>query len=226
MPSRARSSAGRWPTTCAQSSSSTRSGWRLRAGARAWARPPLRPGKPIRVACLRPKGTRRRHRCLDGLARRCLRQCGRRVVLRNAEEGARQPPFLADRRDLVSAVFEYIEVFYNRERRHSTLDYLSPTDYEKISLLLKSERGGIQAMTCRRKRGHSNYGRWLGFDGCLSWWLPSQKNRLGRNGVREGFEVSRGARALRDRAHAMAELVPLTRDAYGQLGFMAHFSGL
>ncbi len=28
------------------------------------------------------------------------------------------------------AIFEYIEVFYNRVRRHSTLGYLSPLDYE------------------------------------------------------------------------------------------------
>ena len=27
-------------------------------------------------------------------------------------------------------IFEYIEVFYNRERRHSALGYLSPADYE------------------------------------------------------------------------------------------------
>jgi len=29
------------------------------------------------------------------------------------------------------AVFEYIEVFYNRQRRHQSLDYLSPVDYER-----------------------------------------------------------------------------------------------
>jgi transposase InsO family protein len=29
------------------------------------------------------------------------------------------------------AVFEYIEVFYNRRRLHSSLGYLSPTDYEQ-----------------------------------------------------------------------------------------------
>jgi putative transposase len=29
------------------------------------------------------------------------------------------------------AIFEYIEVFYNRERIHSANDYLSPVDYEK-----------------------------------------------------------------------------------------------
>ena len=45
------------------------------------------------------------------------------------------------RRELQSAVFDYIESFYNRERRHSTLGYLSPREYEMISLPLKSENG-------------------------------------------------------------------------------------
>jgi putative transposase len=30
-----------------------------------------------------------------------------------------------------TAIYEYIEVFYNRRRRHSALDYLSPTQYER-----------------------------------------------------------------------------------------------
>lgn len=29
------------------------------------------------------------------------------------------------------SIFEYIEVFYNRQRRHSTLGYLSPATYEQ-----------------------------------------------------------------------------------------------
>ena len=29
-------------------------------------------------------------------------------------------------------IFEYIEVFYNRERRHSSLDYVSPVEYEQL----------------------------------------------------------------------------------------------
>jgi putative transposase len=29
------------------------------------------------------------------------------------------------------SIFEYVEVFYNRQRRHSTLGYVSPTDFEK-----------------------------------------------------------------------------------------------
>ncbi len=34
------------------------------------------------------------------------------------------------RRELGAAVFEYIEGFYNRQRRHSTLGYLSPQEFE------------------------------------------------------------------------------------------------
>jgi putative transposase len=33
-----------------------------------------------------------------------------------------------------TAIFEYIEGFYNRVRRHSSLGYLSPTDYEKATI--------------------------------------------------------------------------------------------
>ena len=29
------------------------------------------------------------------------------------------------------AVFEFIEVFYNRQRRHSTLGYLTPYEFER-----------------------------------------------------------------------------------------------
>ena len=32
-------------------------------------------------------------------------------------------------------MFEYIEAFYNRTRRHSTLGYLSPSDYENRTLI-------------------------------------------------------------------------------------------
>lgn len=30
------------------------------------------------------------------------------------------------------AIFEYIEVFYNRKRIHSSIGYVSPTEYRKI----------------------------------------------------------------------------------------------
>jgi len=33
-----------------------------------------------------------------------------------------------------TALFEYIEVFYNRQRRHSSLGYVSPVDFELAAL--------------------------------------------------------------------------------------------
>jgi putative transposase len=44
-----------------------------------------------------------------------------------------------NRRELQSAVFDYIESFYNRERRHSTLGYLSPKEFEMISMDIEKE---------------------------------------------------------------------------------------
>ena len=38
------------------------------------------------------------------------------------------------RRELTGEVFEYIEAFYNPVRRHSTLGYLSPVQFEKGTL--------------------------------------------------------------------------------------------
>lgn len=36
-----------------------------------------------------------------------------------------------DREEARQAIFDYIEIFYNRKRIHSSLDYMSPVDYEK-----------------------------------------------------------------------------------------------
>lgn len=37
----------------------------------------------------------------------------------------------SSRNEARNAVFEYIETYYNRKRRHSSLGYLSPDQYEK-----------------------------------------------------------------------------------------------
>ena len=39
---------------------------------------------------------------------------------------------LRNRAEARTALFDYIETFYNRNRPHSTLNYLSPVDYEKM----------------------------------------------------------------------------------------------
>ncbi len=35
--------------------------------------------------------------------------------------------------DAKAELFDYIEVFYNQKRRHSSLDYVSPADYERAT---------------------------------------------------------------------------------------------
>jgi transposase InsO family protein len=35
--------------------------------------------------------------------------------------------------ELSSAIFEYLEVFHNRTRRHSSLGMLTPVDYENLN---------------------------------------------------------------------------------------------
>ncbi len=38
------------------------------------------------------------------------------------------------REEAKQAIFEWIETWYNRERRHSSLGYMSPVEYEKLAL--------------------------------------------------------------------------------------------
>lgn len=42
-----------------------------------------------------------------------------------------------ERRELIGEVFDYIETFYNPTRRHSTLGYLSPMQFEEKSINIK-----------------------------------------------------------------------------------------
>ena len=49
------------------------------------------------------------------------------------------------RRVLATAIFEYIEGFYNRRRRHSALDYLSPADFETQWFRSKQEENQASA---------------------------------------------------------------------------------
>ena len=49
------------------------------------------------------------------------------------------------RRELIGEVFEYIEAFYNRARRHSTLGYLTPMEFENTTLI----KGGTSLAASR-----------------------------------------------------------------------------
>jgi putative transposase len=55
------------------------------------------------------------------------------------------------RHELSSEVFEYIEAFFNRRRRHSTLGYLSPADYENRTLI-----AGATGLAASRLRSSNN----------------------------------------------------------------------
>ena len=44
------------------------------------------------------------------------------------------------RAEAIQSIFEYVEVFYNRRRLHSTLDYLSPYEFEKQQSLEEKEK--------------------------------------------------------------------------------------
>lgn len=47
------------------------------------------------------------------------------------KRGLFEEAIFESRADARHAVFEFIEVFYNRQRRHSTLGYLTPLEFER-----------------------------------------------------------------------------------------------
>jgi len=44
------------------------------------------------------------------------------------------------RDEAIQSIFEYVEVFYNRKRLHSTLGYLSPCEFEKQQQLKNQQK--------------------------------------------------------------------------------------
>ena len=48
----------------------------------------------------------------------------------------------------LAEIFDYIEVFYNRQRLHSSLDYLAPKTFEEIFNLRLSGWRSHRATTC------------------------------------------------------------------------------
>jgi len=56
-----------------------------------------------------------------------------RVILGADADQTARPAARADRIELTNAIFEWIEGFYNRRRRHSALGWLSPVEFETIT---------------------------------------------------------------------------------------------
>jgi transposase InsO family protein len=46
------------------------------------------------------------------------------------------------RRELISEIFEFVEAFYNTTRRHSTLGYLSPAQFEAMTQTMINKENG------------------------------------------------------------------------------------
>jgi transposase InsO family protein len=74
-----------------------------------------------------PRG---RHPDLDGSPGVGSRQRGLRGVLRLKRERINRRSW-PTRREAQTAIFEWIEGWYNPRRLHSTLRYLSPNNYEQ-----------------------------------------------------------------------------------------------
>lgn len=52
------------------------------------------------------------------------------ILLGQNANRATRPPEMETRVELANAIFDYIEIFHNRQRRHSALNYRTPIEYE------------------------------------------------------------------------------------------------
>ncbi len=103
---------------------------RLKAKALRRADPPHRPRLAVHGPLLREEARRDGHRALDGKDRlRPGQRYGGELRL-DAEGRAGGPASFPHRGAARVEIFEYIEGFYNRTRRHSALGYESPRNYE------------------------------------------------------------------------------------------------
>jgi putative transposase len=74
--------------------------------------------------------------------------------------------------ELANAIFEYLEVFHNRQRRHSALGMRTPIEYERIHHDNPPAALPSQASRLHRNGGRSNPPRNpAGFKLCLSSWV-------------------------------------------------------
>ena len=155
------SSAGRWPSTCAQSWSSTRCRWRSPAAARspAWFITPIR----ARNSCLWPsaKRPRRRHRRLDGFKGRAYDNAVAESFFATLKKELVHRRSWPTRRELIGEVFEYVEAFYNPPAGTPRWGCSLPLSSRMNISLSKRKRStttrlASQAQLCPLGRGRTN----------------------------------------------------------------------
>jgi hypothetical protein len=93
----------------------------------------LRPGQPVRLARLRSAGPRRRDRAIDGSRGDCYDNAVAESFFATLKTELIHGRSWPSNAELRTEVFEYIEVFFNRRRRHSALGFLPPEQFETIT---------------------------------------------------------------------------------------------
>ena len=106
-----------------------------RRGKAGCAAASLGPGAPIHQRAVPAPAGRQRHHLFDEPVRQRLGQCRDGELLLVAEDRTHGPQVYRTRDEARADVFDYIERFYNPRRRHSTLGYLSPVEFEARGML-------------------------------------------------------------------------------------------
>ena len=94
---------------------------------------PRRPRNPVHLLGLRRQDPLSRPPAILRHRRRRPRQRDDGKLLVLDADRAAQPQEWKTRVELANAIFDYIEIFHNRHRRHSALGYRTPIEYELLA---------------------------------------------------------------------------------------------
>jgi putative transposase len=83
----------------------------------------------VHVLGVHPTRHRFRSAAVDGIDRRLLRQRGHRSFWSRMQVELLDRQRWRTRVELANAIFEYLEIFHNRQRRHSALGMLTPIEF-------------------------------------------------------------------------------------------------
>ena len=98
--------------------------------AAAWPAPSFRPRRAVRRARLPGPARAPRHHLQHERQGQLLRQCREESFFHTLKTELCDHEHYQTRAQARASVFEFIEVFYNRQRLHSTLGYCSPSEFE------------------------------------------------------------------------------------------------